>query len=476
MSASTFRWTDAEVRGALGLAAERTGPLADFAGVSTDSRTVRPGELYVALVGERFDGHAFVVAALEAGARGAVVSTGWEGGAAASSAPLYRVDDTLVALGWLAAHRRAALNVPVVGITGSSGKTSTKDFTRGALGASKVVHATTGNLNNRIGAPMTLLGTPEGSDVVVVEMGTNEPGEIGILTDIVRPDVGVITTVGESHLQGLGSIEGVLEEKLDLVRGTAREGTAVVGDTPPALPERARALHPRTRVAGWTERADADLRPVDVEVDPSGGHRFDWRGARVTLGVPGRHMVQNALLALAVAEILGVDPVAAAAGISGVQPGWMRGQVERLGGLTLLLDCYNANPQSTRAALDLLEQQREQGRRVAVLGSMLELGDRSDALHQDVLRYALAKDLDVVIATGKFADAAPAVGVRDAHPALVVAGDPVAAYPRLRELLEREAVVLLKASRGVALERLLPLLRADFGGADAAAHGAGGTH
>jgi UDP-N-acetylmuramoyl-tripeptide--D-alanyl-D-alanine ligase len=474
MSSSAFTWTDAEVRSALGLVAERHGPLVDFTGITTDSRKVRPGELYVALVGERFDGHDFIEAALDAGARGAVVSR--ELGAPRADAAVYHVDDTLVALGRLGAHRRRALDIPVIGVTGSSGKTSTKDFMRGALGSARSVHATTGNLNNRIGAPMTLLATPAGTDVVVVEMGTNEPGEIRMLAEIVRPDIGVITTVGESHLEGLGSVEGVLEEKLDMVRGTAPGGAAVVGDTPPALPERARKLHPKTRVAGWTERADTDLRPVAVEVDPSGGHRFEWRGARVTLGVPGRHMVQNALLALAVSELLGVEPAAAAAGLSGVQPGWMRGQIERLGGLTLLLDCYNANPQSTRAALDVLELQTGGGRRVAVLGSMLELGERSEALHQEILAYALARDLDLVIATGRFAAAAPAVGGGSGHPALVVAEDPVAAYPRLKALLQGNEVMLLKASRGVALEKLLPMLREDFGGADSASRAPEGAH
>ncbi len=473
MSVSAFAWTDAEVRRALGLAAQRSGPLADFSGVATDSRKVRPGDLYVALLGESFDGHDFVDAALAAGAGGVVVS---RRGSERADAPVYRVEDTLVALGELAAHCRSALTIPVIGITGSSGKTSTKDFTRGALSSRKGVHATTGNLNNRIGVPMTLLATPAGVDVVVVEMGTSEPGEIRALTAIVRPDIGVLTTVGESHLQGLGSIEGVLEEKLDLVRGLAAAGAAVVGDTPPALPERARALRPGTRVAGWSERADPDLRPTAVEVDASGAHGFDWRGARVTLSVPGRHMVQNALLALAVSELLGVDPVSAAAGISGVQPGWMRGQVERVGGLTLLLDCYNANPQSTHAALDLLELQRGGGRRVAVLGSMLELGDRADALHQDLLRYALARDLDVVVATGRFAAAAATVGAGGGRPVLMVAEDPAAAYPRLKALLAGDEVVLLKASRGVALESLLPLLRADFGTGEATPPPAAGSH
>lgn len=458
---SAFSWTDASVRAALGAGGE--GGDASFTGVATDSRKVRPGELYVALLGETFDGHDFVAQALAAGAGGAVVSRDPAG---TGAAPLYRVDDTLVALGQLAAHRRAALAVPVVGITGSSGKTSTKDFTRGALAGTLAVHATTGNLNNRIGLPTTLLTAPADADVVVVEMGTNEPGEIATLTAIARPTIGILTTVGEGHLEKLGSIAGVLEEKLDLIRGLPGDGWGLVGDTPPILPERARATRERVRVAGWTERADPDLRPVAARADESGAHAFDWRGARVTLSVPGRHMVQNALLALAVAEILGVAPAAAAAGVSAVRPGWMRSQVERAGGLTLLLDCYNANPQSTRAALDVLALHAAPGGRVAVLGSMLELGAASDALHEDVLRDALSRDLRAVVAIGEFARAAGRLGPgRRGGPALVAAPDPEAAYAGLREHLAGTEVVLLKASRGVALETLLPRLREDFGGA-----------
>jgi len=471
VSTPAFTWTDAQVRRALGMAGGSAS--LTFAGVTTDSRKVQKGDLYIALVGERFDGHDFVAAALAAGAQGAVVSRS----AAVTDValvPLYTVDDTLVALGRLAGHRRAGLGVPVVGITGSSGKTSTKDFTRGALGGSLSVHATTGNLNNRVGVPLTLLATPAGADVVVVEMGTNEPGEIRTLAAIARPTVAMLTTVGESHLEKLGSVEGVLEEKLDLLRALPAEGTALVGDTPALLPERARAVHGGTRVAGWSERADQDLRPVGVEVDARGAHRFAWRGAPVALTVPGRHMVQNALLALAVAETLGVTPAAAARGVSGVQPGWMRGQVEHAGRLTLLLDCYNANPQSTRASLEMLELQQG-GARIAVLGSMLELGSLSDGLHEDVLRHALARDVDVVIATGKFAHAARVVGAHShsGRPALVILDDPVGEYPRLRGILKGDEVVLLKASRGVALEALLPLIRADFGTADDAPAGGG---
>ncbi len=473
MSAA-FTWTDAEVRRALGMGAERTGPLADFAGVTTDSRKVKQDDLFVALVGEKFDGHDYVDMAVAGGATGAIVSRRLKD--AHGGLTLYRVEDTLVALGQLAAHRRAALTVPVVGITGSVGKTSTKDFTRGALGSRFTVHATTGNLNNRIGLPMTILTTPAEAEVIVVEMGTSEPGEIRALTDIARPTHGILTTAAESHLERLGSVEGVLEEKLDLVRGLPAAGTALVGDMPATLPERARTLHPRTRVAGWSERADADLRPVDVRVDSGGIHSFSWRGARVTLGVPGRHLVQNALLALAVAEELGVEPGAAAAGVSAVQPGWMRGQIERAGGLTLLLDCYNANPVSTRAALDLLELQTEAAgqRRVAVLGSMLELGPNSDHFHAEVLSYALTRGLDVVVATGAFASAANRVPAVRHGPRLIAADTLSEAYALLKPELAGSEVILLKASRGVALESLVPRLRADFGAADALPSGQGG--
>lgn len=454
---SAFVWTDAAVREALGLRVELAREDLVFEGVSTDSRSVRAGDLYVALVGERFDGHDFVADALAGGARGAVVSGPVAG---EPSAPLYPVEDTLLALGALAAYRRARLEVPVVGITGSAGKTTTKDLLRGALATSLEVHATRGNLNNRIGMPLTLLATPPDAQVVVLEMGTNEPGEIAALARIARPDVGVVITVGEAHLERLGSVQGVLDEKLDLLRNLAPEGRAVVGDEPSVLATAARETCPHVWVAGWSERADAHLRPEQVEVDAWGGHRFRWHGHTVTLGVPGRHAVVNALLALAVAQLLDVPAKAAAQGISGVEPGGMRGEVRRVGDLTLLVDCYNANPPSVRAALELLHGHAGQ-RKVAVLGSMLELGEASERLHAEVLRHALALGVDTVVATGAFASAAQSVG--DGR--VLAFAEWKDAYAPLRDLLEGDEVVLLKASRGVALEGMLPLLEADFGAA-----------
>jgi UDP-N-acetylmuramoyl-tripeptide--D-alanyl-D-alanine ligase len=407
----------------------------------------------VALAGARFDGHDFVGDALARGATGAVVS---KPAAAAPAASRYVVPDTLVALGALAAHRRAALAVPVVGITGSAGKTTTKELTRGALAPALRVHATQANLNNRVGMPLTLLATPDDAQVVVLEMGTNEPGEIAALARIARPDVGVVVTVGEAHLEKLGSVEGVLAEKLDLLRNLAPGGRGIVGDEPPSLSETAREACARLRVAGWSGRADADLRPAHARADERGAFRFSWHGQTVSLSLPGRHAVLNALLALAVSEELGVPPRSAAAGLSGVGAGSMRGEVRRVGGLTVLVDCYNANPPSVRVALELLASQR--GRKVAVLGSMLELGPASAALHLELLRRALSLPLDLVVATGAFGEAAREV--RDER--ILAAADWESAYTALRNRLGGDEVVLLKASRGVAMEGILPLLAADF--------------
>ncbi|MCG6987422.1 MAG: UDP-N-acetylmuramoyl-tripeptide--D-alanyl-D-alanine ligase [Gemmatimonadetes bacterium] len=459
---SAFTWTDAGVRTALGLRVDLARDGVEYEGVSTDSRTIRKGELYVALVGDRFDGHDFVAEAFASGARAAVVSRAVPGD---TGGRLYPVEDTLLALGALARYRRDYLAAPVVGITGSAGKTTTKDLTRAALAGARRVHATAGNLNNQVGMPLTLLAAPDDAEAVVLEMGTNEPGEIAALAAVARPDVGVVTTVGEAHLEQLGSLEGVLEEKLDLLRGLAQGGRCVVGDEPDVLVRKARSLCGHVRVAGWSERADEDLRPDTVEVDHWGNHTFRWRGRTVALSLPGRHAVTNALLALAVSDLLGIAPRAAVAGLSGVTSGPLRGELRRIGDLAVVVDCYNANPPSVRVALELLEGQQA-SRRVAVLGTMLELGDASARLHRQMLSEALERDVDLVVATGAFAEAASSLGVLGTSRVLTAATWQEA-YPALRERLGGSEVVLLKASRGVAMEGILPLLEADFGDAGA---------
>jgi UDP-N-acetylmuramoyl-tripeptide--D-alanyl-D-alanine ligase len=454
-----FAWTDAEVRRALGLPAEPALEDVEYSGVCTDSRQVQQGELYVALRGERFDGHDFVTHALSAGARGAVVSTAPD---PSLRGVFYLVEDTLVALGRLASYRRQALPARVVGITGSAGKTGTKDLTAAALASTLRVHATRGNLNNRVGVPLTLLSAPVDTQVVVAEMGTNLPGEIALLTEMARPEVGVVTTVGEGHLEGLGSVEGVMREKLSLLEGLTGEQQGVVGDVPPELPAEARRVLPSVRVAGWSERADAELRPVEPVRDEKGVYSFGWKGQKVSLGVPGRHAVSNALLALAVAEALGVEHAAAVQGLTTVRPGDKRGQTVALRDLVLIVDCYNANPQSVLAAADLLADTAAP-RRVAFLGSMLELGENSASIHARVLTDVLARSFDVVVATGAFAPAARSLEVGGFTTELLIADEPDAGYDLLCPRLAGNEAVLLKASRGVALERLLPRFEAHFG-------------
>lgn len=458
---SAFVWTDAAVRSALGLRADFAEEGVEYSGVSTDSRTVDEGDLYVALIGDRFDGHDFVADALSHGALGAVVSHPVAGDP--PDARLYPVDDTLEALGALAARRREAVEAPVVAITGSAGKTGTKDMTAAALSATLRVHATEGNLNNRIGMPLTVLSVPDDAEAVVLELGTNEPGEIATLAQIARPDVAVITTVGESHLEKLGSVEGVLEEKLQLLRHMAEGGRCVVGDEPPELAERARKLCSRVRVVGWSERAGASARPGRPDVDVFGKYTFDWKGRRVTAPMFGRHGVTNAMIALTVAELLGVPAPEAVRGLSATESRPMRGEYRRIGDLTLIVDCYNASPQSVRASLDVLEAQGVAARKVVVLGTMLELGEESARLHREVLEDALGRDIDLVVATGGFGEAA-GPGVESDR--LITGDDWGQAYPELRERLRGDEILLLKASRGVALEGILPLLERDFGTPD----------
>jgi len=455
---TVFRWSDAAVRGALGLprAAEDAAPGAPFCRVSTDSRTLEAGDLFLALEGTHFDGHEYVDQAVAAGAAGVVVQRPVD---VPDSVAVYEVPDTLMALGQLARFRRERLPARVVGITGSSGKTTTKEFLRAALGETLRVHANRGNYNNRIGVPLTLLEAPVDAEVVVSEMGTSGPGEIRALVEIGRPDVAILTTVAESHLDGLGSIEGVLREKLDIFHGLPESGTAIVGDEPKLLTEAIPAARPGARIVGTSDRADPECRPQDVQVDETGCFSFRWDGVVVTLPAPGRHMLQDALLALVAARTLGVESTSAARGIAAMRPEGMRGEERRVGPATVIMDCYNANPQSTRAALDTLAIRAAHGPRVAVLGTMLELGEESDTLHTRVLNYALSIGLDQVVATGDFADAAPG---REPS-ALIRARDPEEGWAQVRDVLADGGLVLLKGSRGVALERLVPLMERDLG-------------
>jgi UDP-N-acetylmuramoyl-tripeptide--D-alanyl-D-alanine ligase len=457
-------WTDTTVRQALGIPSEGLGSDgADrdltFSRVCTDTRAVRDGDLFVALRGDRHDGHDFLREAAAKGARAAVVSRSLE---VDEAMELYRVPDTLEGLGRLARSWRRAIPGQVIGITGSSGKTAVKELLTAALRGSFVVHQTQGNLNNRVGLPLSLLAAPANAEFVVLEMGTSEPGEIATLTAIAEPDHAIVTTVSEAHLTGLGSLEGVLSEKLDLLRGSSTDGEAVVGDEPDILPLAARELRPAAHIGGFSERADPACRGVGLRQERGGRYRFQLWDRDVEAGMPGVHGARNLLLALVCAQLVGADEASAIQGASAVTPGPLRGEERAIGGLTIILDCYNANPQSVVAALKLLAGLPGDGRRVAVLGSMLELGDRSMALHRVTLQRALSLSLDLVIATGDFAAAGHELAGPH-QPELVLASSIEEGYRALQTRLAGSETVLLKGSRGVAMESLVERFERDYG-------------
>jgi UDP-N-acetylmuramoyl-tripeptide--D-alanyl-D-alanine ligase len=461
-----FRWTAGEVARVLGLP-EPDDPGREFPRVSTDTRALAGGDLFVALSGDRFDAHDFLGAAAEAGAAGAVVSRIPEG--APEGLAYFVVPDPLRALGALGRHRRERLGARVLGVVGSNGKTTTKDLVKAALGARWRVHATRGNLNNQIGVPLTLLSAPDDAEVLVVEMGTNEPGEIAILREIVRPDAVLVTSIGEEHLEKLESLEGVLEEETSVLRGPSAPRLALVAEEPPELPARARELMgaERVRTAGFSDAAE--LRPdggaAAVEVQEDGTTRWSWEGIPVHLPLPGRFHVRNALLALGIAREWGVAEAEAVKGVEAIRSASLRGEWRRVGEMRVLADCYNSNPPSVAAALDLLAALPAGGRKVAVLGTMRELGASADALHSRVAADAvdrLGRGLDLLVATGAFVSSVEALGATG-RPDVVAVEDPLAAYDEVRPSLRGDETVLLKASRGEALERWLPLLERDFG-------------
>jgi UDP-N-acetylmuramoyl-tripeptide--D-alanyl-D-alanine ligase len=448
------------VTGALGIGARAGDEAVRYTGIGIDTRALQRGELFVALRGERHDGHAFLQQAYEAGAAGAVVDHVPAG--APPDMRYYVVADTLAALGLLGRYRRHTVGARLCAVAGSNGKTTTKELLRAALSSRYRVHATSGNLNNLVGTPLTLLATPDDADVIVAELGTNQPGEVARLAGIVAPDAAVVTGIAVEHLAGLGDLDGVLREETSVLPWVPRAGVVVVSDDPPELAVRARGMHTAVRVAGLSDMADAELRGSDVQLDDEGRVSFTWQRQRVQLELRGRHNACNALVALGIARAWGVPEERAIAAMQQLQPLKLRADVHRIGGLVAIADCYNANPASVYAAMDLLMSMPQRGGRIAVLGSMLELGPRSGDIHREVAAHVARHAPDVIVATGEFADAfgphRAALGSR-----LVAAADPLAAWESLAPLMNGNEVVLLKGSRGVALERLLPRLHEQWG-------------
>ena len=417
-------------------------------GITTDTRAIEPGYVFVALKGEHFDGHDFLETAAAAGAGGVVVSKAPTLGSL--QLPVFQVNDTLIALGALARYWRRAWNNTVIGVAGSNGKTTTKDLIRAALGEEMSVHATTGNLNNRVGVPLTLLDIPSHAQCAVVELGSNIPGEVAILRDITEPQIAVVTSVAEEHLEGFGDLAGVLREETSVYDGVA------VGVAPAAQPEIvevAKRLAKRVVTAGLDA---GDVSPKSWHIDADGRGTLDLDGVIVSPPLRGRHNLENAMLAIAIARESGVSDLSIASGIARMPVPKMRVAWETLGKATVINDAYNSNPGSARAAIALLDGLGDDRQRVVVLGTMRELGESADKLHDEISRLALASGADVVAGIGDFANSLNRVSPGDKR--VVTAGSPEELWWLLAPRLAPDAVILLKASRGVQLERLVPHL------------------
>lgn len=440
-------WTSPTVRAALGLPGA-PAEIRRYSGVSTDTRTLRPGALFVAIAGERFDGHDHLAAAASAGALGAVVRAGTP---PVNGLEFFEVRDTVEGLGWLARARRRELAGPVVAVTGTNGKTSTKEMLAAALRTRYRVHATRANLNNLIGVPQTILEAPADTEALVVEAGASVPGEIGRYREIIEPTVAVVTNVSSGHLEGFGSLDGVMREKLSLVEGVP---LAVVGTEPPALAAEARRLARRVVTAGVE---GAELKPDGVSLGADGRATVDTGQGRFTLPLPGRHLAANAMLTWAVARHLGLDLRAVARALELLEVPGGRGQVVERDGLTIVNDCYNANPGSFRAAIATAQAMRGGRRLVFVAGTMRELGAESAPLHAEVARDLAALKPELLAAVGEFVPALEAYRA-ELGDRLVTAADVPELAAALAPRLQAGDLVVLKASRGVALERILPLL------------------
>lgn len=447
---STGFWTLDRVAAALAEQAVSRLPhgSGELSGITTDTRKIGKGNVFVALIGERFDGHDYLRDAVRDGAAALIVSRAPK--LDTLGVPIFEVHDTLVALGALAHYWRRAWGKTIIGVAGSNGKTSTKDLLRASLSRSYNVHATTGNLNNRIGVPLTLLALPPEADVAVIELGTSLPGEVAILRDIAEPDIALVTSIAEEHLEGLGDLAGVLREEAAVYEGVA------VGITPSVQPEIAEAARKKAKrvvVAGLD--SNADLKPDRWEIGPDGLGVIEIGGVTVRPPVRGLHNLRNAMLALAVARECGVSYEDAAQGIAGMPQPKMRSAWEQVGEVTLINDAYNANPGSTRAAIELLKGTGSGRQRVIVLGTMRELGAASEQCHADIAGLALASGADIVAGIGEFA---PALEKQNEQGRVITAPDVEDLWPQLEARLQRNAIILLKASRGVQLERLVPHL------------------
>ena len=428
-------------------------------GWSVDSRTLRPGDLFFALQGPNHDGHAYIAEVFAKGAASVVAERDH-----AATGLVLRVRDSVCALQALAARARRDWAGKVVAVTGSAGKTTTKDVIAEMLAAEIKTSKTEGNLNNHVGLPLSLLRLDESARVAVIEIGMNHAGEIRNLAEIAKPDIGVVTNVGYAHLENFDSIEGVAAAKRELVEALPPTGTAVLNADDARVAAFARIHSGRTVLFG--ESPEAEIRAEDIEYGLD-GVKFRVGASTFESALAGRHNVSNILAGIAVAGEFGIGTDRLRESVRKLLPGRMRGERFHHRGVLVYNDCYNSNPDAARAMLDVLRDTPAR-RRIAVLGEMLELGRCAEALHRDVGNYVAKCGIDVLVgirgAACDMVDAARRTGL--AADAAFFFEDPGEAGRLARSLAHGGDAILFKGSRGVHVERALEefLARGQEGG------------
>ncbi len=419
-------------------------------GWSIDTRTLAPGDVFFALRGPEHDGHDHVAAAFAKGAAGAVVEHTVD-----AAGPQWIVDDCLTALQNVAREARVAWGGQVIGVTGSAGKTTTKDAIAHLLGVVLPVGKTVGNFNNHFGLPLSILRLPDTCRAAVLEMGMNHAGEIRALAAIAKPDIGVVTNVGYAHIEFFGSIDGIAAAKRELIESLPAHGTAVLNADDPLVAAMATVHHGPVITFGTQPGADIEAQQIEMTAD---GARFRCCGTTVETSLTGMHGVRNTLAGIAVAHAYGIPVGRLVDAARTIPAGKMRGERSQVNGITVINDTYNSNPDALRSMLDVLSQV-DAARRIAVLGEMLELGDASNDLHRASGRHAAEKKIDIVVGIRGNARAIIEEAARSGVPQTYFFDDALSAGEAVAQMARPGDAILFKGSRGVQVERAIaPLL------------------
>jgi len=422
--------------------------------ISTDSRTLKRGELFVALRGENFDGHNFVESAAKAGAAGAIVDSTWKGKVPENFA-LILAEDPLQAYQKLAANYRRSLSLKVVAITGSNGKTSTKDFAAAVLARGFRVTKTEGNFNNHVGLPRTILEATSQDEVAVWEIGMNHPGEVAALAKLAAPDVAILTNIGVAHIEFMGSREAIAVEKGALVEAVDAQGTVILNADDPFTASIAARARAKVILAGTTA---GTIRASEISQSGSGTDFTILEGAhrcRAQLPVPGLHMVQNAMLAVAAGRVFGLSLEDCAAGLVAAPLTKARLQIKEIHGVQFIDDTYNANPESMKAALRTLVELDADGKRIAVLGEMGELGSESERGHREVGETAATFGIDQLITIGDLGELIARAAQAGGLEKTTAVRSTSEAAELLGEIAEPGDLILVKGSRSARTERVI---------------------